>query len=67
MDARQPTVAHWLQLIRAEYREIPGLNLTKSQMQRLWGFDATVCDALIDALIATRVIRQTSRGTFVIH
>jgi len=28
-------LADWLQLIRAEYLEIPGLSLTKRQVQRL--------------------------------
>ena len=59
-DASQlstPMIARWLDLIRAEYREMPCLSLTKPQMQRLWGLDGYVCDALIDALIAAGVLR----------
>jgi hypothetical protein len=58
-------VARWAALIRAEYREMPGLCLTKPQMQRLWGFDAFICDILVDALVLTRVLRQTRGGAFV--
>jgi len=42
--------ADWLQLIQAEYREMPGLSLTKPQMQRLWGLDRATCDALLARL-----------------
>ena len=34
--AAQSTVVDWLHLIRAEYPEIPGLHLTRKQVQRLW-------------------------------
>ena len=38
----EDTMTDWLQLIRAEYHEIPGLHLTKPQVQRLWNLDADV-------------------------
>ena len=49
----------WIDLVRAEYREMPGLSLTKPQMQRLWGTDAVLCDALIETLVLARIIRKT--------
>lgn len=64
MALEQCGVARWLELIQAEYREMPDLRLNKSQMQRLWGFDAYVCDALVDALVAARVLKQTGSGTY---
>ena len=63
----QGAVSRWLDLIQAEYREMPGLSLSKPQMQRLWGFDALMCDALVDALVAARVLRQTVRGGYTIY
>jgi hypothetical protein len=33
-------MAHWLQIVRGESQEIPGLQLTKPQAQRLWGLTA---------------------------
>jgi len=39
----------WLALIEAEYRESPGLSLTKAQARRLWGLDPGTCDALMAA------------------
>ena len=60
-------VTRWLELIQAEYREMPDLSLNKPQMQRLWGFDSFVCDALVDALVAARVLRRTTNGSYMAH
>lgn len=67
MTNTDPGVVSWLQLIQAEYRESPGLSLTKPQMQRLWGLDGWVCDALVDTLVTARVLRRTTLGTYVRH
>lgn len=65
--AQQPGMAQWLELIRAEYREMPGLSLNKAQMQRLWGLDAAICDALVDALVAAGVLRRSTNGGYMSH
>jgi hypothetical protein len=65
MPLEQPGAARWLELIQAEYREMPDLRLNKPQMQRLWGFDAFVCDAVVDALVAARVLKRTTCGRYV--
>ena len=67
MASAHASVSGWLELIRADYQEMPGLSLSKTQMQKLWGFDAFVCDALVDALVAAQVLRRTSGGSYVIH
>ena len=64
MDVAQATVADWLQIIRSEFLEIPGLHLTKHQAQRLWGLDPVTCDALIDTLVEIRFLRITPGGTY---
>ena len=48
--SREDTMTDWLNLIRGEYHEIPGLHLTKPQVQRLWNLDAITCDAVLEAL-----------------
>ena len=59
------TIEDWLQLIRAEYLEIPGLRLTKPQVQRLWGLDAVMCEALLAALVDVRFLRCTRHEAYV--
>jgi hypothetical protein len=57
--------ADWFQLIRAEHLEIPGLHLTRRQVERFWGLNTLTCDALLDSLLATGFLRQTSTGAYV--
>jgi hypothetical protein len=61
-----PQRADWLLMIQAEYRELPGLKLTKPQAQRLWGLDGYLCEALLDSLIASRFLRKTATQAYVL-
>lgn len=65
MIAAQTTIADWIHLIRSEYLEIPGLHLTRTQVQRLWGLDGILCDALLEALVDVRFLRRTHAGAYV--
>ena len=65
MSLEHGSIVEWLRLIEAEYKEMPGLSLSKAQMQRLWGLEAFVCDALVDALVTARVLEPTVRNTYV--
>jgi hypothetical protein len=55
----------WLQLIRAEYLEIPGLSLTESQVQRLWGLDRVTSETLLAALVDVNFLRRTRQNAYV--
>ena len=59
------TMTDWLELVRAEYLEIPGLQLTKPQAQRLWELDPVMCDAVLAALIDVKFLRRTRSDTYV--
>ena len=58
-------ITDWLQLIRAEYLEIPGLCLTKAEAQRLWGLDEVTTGALLSALEDVKFLRRTPREAYV--
>jgi hypothetical protein len=51
--------------VRAEYEELPGLNLTRAQIQRMWDLDEETCCTLLDVLTATHVLRRAPDGTYV--
>ena len=51
--------------VRAEYLESPGLALTKEQMQRHWVLDASACDTIVDALVASGFLHQRADHSFV--
>jgi hypothetical protein len=65
MLAAEATVSDWLQLIRAEYLEFPGLQLTKPQVRRLWDLDPVICEALLAALVDARFLRRTCADAYV--
>ena len=58
-------VASWIHRIEAEYREMPGLSLTRPQIQRMWGLSGDVCDVLLATLQARQVLRLNKRGGYV--
>jgi hypothetical protein len=65
-----PTVALFEQLaarVRAEYREMPGLNLTREQARCLWAIDGPLCDRLLAHLVDTGFLARTPRATYVRH
>jgi len=49
----------WLQLIRGEYLEMPGLQLTRLQIRRLWGLDEATCEAIVDHLVEAKFLAAT--------
>ena len=64
MSSSNATIADWVQLIRSEYLEMPGLQLTEIEVQRSWGLDATTSEALLDALVHARFLRRTCDGFY---
>jgi hypothetical protein len=66
MTAEQSTLTDWLSVIQAEYLEMPGLHLTKSQAQRLWGLEPHLCDALLDTLVGVEFLEKTPHEMYVL-
>jgi hypothetical protein len=50
--------------ILREYEEMPGLRLTKRQVQRMWALDSPMCDTLLAELQRFHVLRLTSGGRY---
>jgi hypothetical protein len=66
MVREELSVTEILRVIQAEYLEIPGLHLTPRQAQRLWGLDASTCEAVLDALVAAQFLRRTHQDGYVL-
>lgn len=58
------TIHDIVERLRAEYLEMPGLNLTVEQVQRLCGIDRTVCQSVLDALIEAKFLSGKSDGHY---
>jgi hypothetical protein len=48
--------------IKNEFEEMPGLCVTRTQAQKLWGLDAPVCDDTLDALVREGYLRKALMG-----
>jgi hypothetical protein len=53
-----------LRRVQGEFFEMPGLRLTAAQARRLWGLDASHCDALLARLVDLKFLFQTRDGAF---
>jgi hypothetical protein len=62
--APEQPVAEWVQRVRAEYLEMPGLALTRWQIRRLWLLDASLCDAVVNALVASGFLWRRPDNTY---
>jgi len=56
----------WLMRVEAEFREMPGMQLTEPQMQRLWGFDPPTCNAVVQTLVTKGILRETPTHRYVL-
>jgi len=53
-----------LRRVQGEFLEMPGLRLTQAQARRLWGLEASACDALLGALVDAKFLFRTRDGAF---
>jgi hypothetical protein len=60
-----PAIELVVQRVRAEYREMPGLNLTREQARCLWGLDLECCDQVLAHLVETGFLSRTRDDTYV--
>ena len=60
------TTERLLDLIQAEYREMPGLCLTRAQIQRLWCLDSGTCGEAVEALVTAHFLKRTEQGAYVL-
>jgi hypothetical protein len=53
------------QRVRSEYREMPGLNVTREQARCLWALEPETCDRLLAYLVQTGFLARTVQNTYV--
>ena len=57
MRGEDEALTHVLDIIRSEFVEMPGLSLTRAQIQRLWALDAAITELVIAALTRSGFLR----------
>lgn len=58
-------VRDWMNLVRAEYLEMPGLSLTEPQFERMWNLAPDFAERLLQELQRICFLRRTKKGTYV--
>lgn len=48
--------------VRAEFMEMPGLQLTDQQAQRLWSLDAVTCRQILESLVEVGFLTRRANG-----
>ncbi len=66
MDVPEPVLTRFLNRVRGEYLEMPGLKLTVSQAQRLWSMDRPMCERLLTSLVRSNFLTRTRDGAFIL-
>jgi len=59
-------LSRWVALVKGEYRDMPGLNLTRAQVRRMWGLEDGECDLLLQQLQMSHFLRVTPGGSYVL-
>jgi hypothetical protein len=62
---RSAPLAALLQRVREQYREMPGLKLTKPQATQYFGLAPSVCGTMLRALVMENFLSRTGEGVFV--
>ena len=63
--SRSAAILKLVELVRAEYAEMPGLSVTLAQAQRLWAVDRKTCEEVLSRLVEEGLLRITTKGRFV--
>jgi hypothetical protein len=50
--------------IRAEFLEMPGMRLTRRQVQLLCGIEGTLCQTVLDSLVEERFLSVKPDGSY---
>jgi hypothetical protein len=54
-----------LERIRAEYREMPGMALTRAQVERLCGVEVANCRLALELLVQSHFLSLSAGGMYV--
>ncbi len=66
MPNHDADLGRWVALVKGEYHDMPGLNLTRAQVRRMWGLEDGECDLLLQQLQTSHFLRVTPGGFYVL-
>ncbi len=63
-QALELEVERLLRRVRGEFVEMPGLQLTEEQAQRLWGLEPGLCAVVLEGLLNAGFLQRSRRGAY---
>ena len=64
-ETRPDPIDALIRRVKSEYTELPGLQLTPWQAQRLWALEQAQCDLILSVLVEAAFLRRTRQGAYV--
>jgi hypothetical protein len=64
VSARTIALEDAMRRVRAEFAEMPGMQLTPAQAARLWHFEPELCTTVLSALVNTKFLVKTRHEKF---
>ena len=64
VDFDKIALAEAMHRVRAEFAEMPGMQLTPAQAARLWHSDRAFCEAVLSALVDAKFLVKTHDNRF---
>ena len=58
------SIGYWVRIVRGGFLEIPGLQLTRQQIQKLWSLDEPRCGDVLDTLLREAFLQVTPEGRY---
>ena len=58
------TINDWVHVVQSEFAEMPGLQLSKRQAQRLWNLDPRSAEIVFDVLESSHFLRRTANNMY---
>jgi hypothetical protein len=55
-------VDHLIRVIRSDFKEMPGMRLTRVQFRRLWNLGEAECDLIVRDLLGEEYLREGRDG-----
>jgi hypothetical protein len=59
------TMNDWVELVKSEFLEMPGLHLSKRQAQRLWNLDGPSTEAILGRLESSQFLRRIDDDMYI--
>ena len=59
-----PRMASIMRRVAAEFREMPGMRLTESQVTRLFDLSPGDCSAVLERLVESRLLKRDDAGRY---